>query len=93
MLDRLRPQLRQKCLTVLCKICGRQGLLPRSLQIQFSYDRSEDPVYSGGFADVWKGEHQATKVAVKVLRVFELSDLNKITNVGHCSKQSNGEWC
>ena len=39
-------------------------------------------MYRGGFADVWKGEHQGRQVAVKVLRVYSTSDFEKITGVG-----------
>ena len=63
-------------------MCGRQALLPRSLQIPLCYDRSGDALYSGGYADVWMGEHQGRKVAVKVLRIFSTSNLDKITSVG-----------
>ena len=38
-------------------------------------------LYSGGYADVWMGEHQGRKVAVKVLRIYSTSDLDKITGV------------
>jgi hypothetical protein len=47
------------------------------------YDRSEDALYSGGYADVWKGEHEGRKVAVKVLRIYTTSNLRKVTSVGH----------
>ena len=81
MLDNLTLQLRKKCLKALYKICGRQALLPRSLHILFYYDRSGDPLYSGGYADVWMGEHQGLKVAVKVLRVYSKSNLDKTIKV------------
>ena len=85
MLDSLESQLRKKCLSAVYKICGRQVLLPSSLQIPLCYDRSDDALYSGGYADVWMGEHQGCKVAVKVLRVYTTSNINKITSVGHSS--------
>ena len=88
-MDSIGPPLRQKCLSVLCKICGREALLPRSLRIPLCYDRSDDPLYTGGFADVWMGEHRGIKVAAKVLRVSESSNFDKITSVGHCPKDSN----
>ena len=69
-------------MAALCKICGSQGLLPRSLQIQLRYDRSDIPLYRGGYADVWKGGHQGCHVAVKVLRIYSTSDFDKITKVG-----------
>ena len=77
----LTPRLRGKCLSALCRICGRHGLLPRSLQIPICYNRSDTPLYHGGFADIWKGEHGGRHVAVKVLRVYSTSDIRKITNV------------
>ena len=42
----------------------------------------ESPRYQGGFAEVWKGEHEGIEVAVKVLKVFVTSDRAKITRVG-----------
>ena len=79
---KLKPKLWKKCLSTLCKICGRQALLPKSLQIPLCYDRSGFPKYRGGYADVWMGEYQGLQVAVKVLRVYSTSDFNKIINVG-----------
>ena len=70
------------CFGVLCRICGSQALLPRSLQIPLCYNRLDTPLYRGGFADVWKGEYQGRPVAVKALRVYSTSDFAKITRVG-----------
>ena len=77
----LPSRLRGKCLSALRRICGRQALLPRSLQIPICYNRSDTPLYCGGFADVWKGEHDGRHVAVKVLRVYSTSDVSKIASV------------
>ena len=81
-MDSLEPRLRRKCLTALCKICGRCGLLPRSVQIPLCYNRTDAPLCYGGFGEVWKGEHQGREVAVKVLRVYVTSNLLKIKKVG-----------
>ena len=78
----MAPRLRRKCLASLCKICGYHALIPRSIQIPLCYDRTDVPRYEGGFAKVWKGEHEGIEVAVKVLKVFEESDLTTITRVG-----------
>ena len=83
MLDSLDQKLRKKTLSALWKICGRQALLPGSIQIPSCYDRSDEALCSGGYADVWMGEYEGRKVAVKVLRIFMTSDLNKTTSVGH----------
>ena len=78
----MTPWLRKKCLATLCKICSHHVLFPRSIQIPLCYDRAEAPRYQGGFAEVWKGEHEGIEVAVKVLKVFVTSDLVKIRRVG-----------
>ena len=66
---------------MLCKICGHLAWIPKSIQIPFCYNRTGAPWYQGGFAEVWKGEHERVEVAVKVLKVFMMSDLTKIMRV------------
>ena len=78
----LLPRSRRKCLSILYRICGHQALLPGSLQIPLCYDRSETAPYHGGYADVWKGEHQGRHVAAKVLKVYKTDDPAKIRRVG-----------
>ena len=68
-----------------CRICGRLALLPRSVQIVPCYSRPGIALYSGGFADVWMGNHRGRQVAVKDLRVDSTSTFDKITRV--C------QWC
>jgi len=82
------PWLRRKCLISLRRLCARNALLPRSLQIPLFYDRLDTPLYSGGYADVWKGEHQGRHVAVKVLRVYSTSDFHRLTSVGSQSVET-----
>ncbi|KAF9644941.1 kinase-like protein [Thelephora ganbajun] len=79
MLDTLLPWLRRKCLSALCKICDRQALLPRSVQISLCFNQTDMPLYEGGFANVWKGQHQGHEVAVRVLKVYLTSYFEKIT--------------
>lgn len=78
---RLPPRLRREYLSALCRICGCLALLPRPLQILVHYDRWSTPLYNGGCADVWKGEYKDRPVAVKVMRVYLTSDLDKIRRV------------
>ena len=63
-------------------MCGYHALLPKALFIPACYDRSGVALYRGGFADVWKGQHCGRDVAVKVLRIYSNSDLQKIIGVG-----------
>ena len=76
--------VRKKTLQLLYRVCRRHALLPRVLQIPVRYDRTRDALFRGGFADVWKGEHDGREVAVKVLRTYATSDFQKIIGVG-CS--------
>ena len=43
----------------------------------------EVPLYRGGFADVWKGTSQGREVAVKVLRVYSMSDFGRVKRVAN----------
>jgi len=66
-------------------------LLPGPFQIPLCFDESNGyPLYSGGYADVWMGKHQGCEVAVKVLRVYSASDLDKITSVSHRPRLARG---
>ena len=78
----LSPRMRKNALKLLYKMCGRYALLPRTLEIPICYDRTGVALFSDGFADVWKGKHCGRDVAVKVLRTYSSSDLQKITGVG-----------
>ena len=80
---------------MLSKICSLYVLTPRSIQIPLCYSRTEDPKYEGGFAKVWKSEHEGTEVAAKVLKVTTASDLVKIKKVGFpiCQRAHVDPWC
>jgi len=82
-LDRtdLPLRARKDCLRSMYRTCGRHGLLPTTLKILISYDQTSDPLYRGGFADVWKGEYRGRDVAVKILRTHSNADLQKIIGV------------
>ena len=51
------------------------------MQIPLCYDRLDNPLYRGGYADVWKGEYRGSPVVVKALRVSSTSDFDKIMSV------------
>ena len=42
----------------------------------------DDPLFPGGFGDVWKGKYKGQEVAAKVLRTYITSDFEKIRKVG-----------
>ena len=45
-------KVRKRCVKALCEKCGRNNMLPVSLQILLCYDRQGYPVRRGGYADV-----------------------------------------
>ena len=53
------------------------------MKIHAEYDRASVALYRGGSADVWKGSYYGRDVAVKVIRTYSNSDLQKIIGVGY----------
>ncbi|KAF9642512.1 kinase-like protein [Thelephora ganbajun] len=74
-LDNLGPEIRRNCLGYLARICDHRALLPKSLHIPLRYDLLRPPSYTGGFAEVWKGEYNGREVAIKTLRVYPRDDV------------------
>jgi hypothetical protein len=63
-------------------MCARHSLVTSSLKIELYDDPPGPPVCRGGFGDVWERQYRGQKVAVKVLKVYASSDLQKIIRVG-----------
>ena len=72
-----------KCLRRLYRTCGSHGILPKRLKIPACYYHNVYPLYRGGYADTWKGEHGGGDVAVKVIRTYSKKNLKKIIGVSH----------
>jgi len=62
-------------------MCAGHVLLPRSLQIELPDVSTGAPLCRSGFGDVWKRGYRGQEVAVKVLRRYTDSDLQKFTRV------------
>ena len=77
----LSPWAQNQCLRPLYRTCGRHALLPKAMEIPICYDPTGNALYSGGYADVWKGQYRGRDVAVKVIRTFSNSDLAKVIGV------------
>ncbi|KAF9645731.1 kinase-like protein [Thelephora ganbajun] len=78
MLDSLPPQIYGKHLRYLYRSCGHNALLPTSLQIPLCYDQNEPAHGRGGFADVWKVQHNGQDVAAKALKVYSTDNFKEI---------------
>ena len=85
----LEPELRQIAFSILRRLCGRIGHLPKSYLLSDKFDLSGMPCASGGFADVWKGEFRGeVKVAIKCVRVSDIDDKARIRKVKKQSASS-----
>ena len=80
----LSPWAQTQCLRPLYRTCGRYALLPKAMEIPTCYDPTGNALYSGGCADVWKGQYLGRDVAVKVIRTFSNSNLAKVVGVSRC---------
>lgn len=80
----LCSRVRKKLLKALYRKCGDHSTLPMAMYIPVIYDRMTAPLYRGGCGDVWKGKHCNREVAVKVLRTYSNSDLQKAMGVSSC---------
>ena len=85
----------RQCLRKLRAICGHHTILPASHIITGNLFRTEeDPFTSGGFADLWKGDHDGNKVCIKVLRVSPQSRLSVIkVRIQRCHMLLFAEGC
>jgi len=79
----LSPRTREKCLKSLYRMCSRRAVLPNAMKVLVQYDRTSAALCRGGFGDVWKGEYCGRDVAVKVVRTYSNSDLQKIVGVSY----------
>ena len=80
---RLDIELQKIAFSVLRRLSGRTGYLPKSYLLPDKFDLSGMPHASGGFADIRRRVFKGKDVAVKSLRVAELDDKIRIRKVGN----------
>ena len=59
-------------INLLLDMAIKSNVIPSSLKVQGIYNRSEFPVYPGGFGDVWRAELDGRTVALKTARIGTL---------------------
>ena len=75
-------ELKGIALTLLRRLCGTFGRLPRSCLINEDFKtREEIPFATRGYTDLWKRDWNGRKVAVKALRFGPDDDRSKTTKV------------
>jgi hypothetical protein len=71
---------RLKLLNKLCKTCSRHRVIPKSMHIP-DCSKGSVEVERGGFANVSQGTYRGHRVAIKVVRVCLMDDLDVILSV------------
>ena len=74
--------LRNMSVRILRKVCGSQGILPRSCVISGGISTEGDTKFaSGRFADIWKGRHNGNPVRIKAFRTETTENLSETKQV------------
>ena len=73
--------VRKKCIKILYTTCRDRALIPRAMNVSVRYDPAKPPLYRGGFGDVWKGEYCGREVAIKVIKTYSNTELQKVRGV------------
>ena len=74
------PALRRRHVKALIRLSGATGLYPECLVLK-GVEIIGDAVGGGGFADIFKGRLRDQEIAVKVLKVYQKSDIEKLLKV------------
>ena len=64
----------------LVRLSQSSGLYPECLVLD-GINLRGNPVAGGGFGDVWKGDLVGQMIAIKVLKVYDKSDRDKLLKV------------
>ena len=75
-------QDRHKLLNILCKMCSRQQKIPKSMHMVNCLQGELIEERNGGYATVFRGKHKGRAVAIKILRLYLTSDLDKCFRAG-----------
>ena len=77
------PKERFRMLNQLGKICGKERTVPRAMVIEPAsvHYLSTRPEFGGGFGDVYRGEYNGHRVAIKVARLTLTCDLDRRISV------------
>ena len=72
---------RHELLNILCKICSRQRMIPRTMLMVDCLNENLIEEYDGGQADIFRGKHKGRPVAIRIMRLYLTSDLDKCLSV------------
>lgn len=66
----------------LLQLAKQSGLYPDCMSLRDVQKQGKNGVDWGAFGDIWKGELEGHAVAIKVMRVFQVSNVNAVLKVG-----------
>jgi len=69
---------RRRHLKSLIRLATDHDALPPSLMLAGVVRQGNEPIAGGSFSDVWIGEYNQQKIAVKILRMFQNHDYNNV---------------
>ena len=72
---------RHELLNILCKMCSRHRITPKSMHVNKQLTGKPVEEYSGGHATVFRAERHGYQVAVKTARIYMTSDFGKCLSV------------
>ena len=72
---------RRELLNILCKMCSRQRMVPKSMHTSDCLSGELVEEYGGGHATVFRGRHKGRPVAVKIVRLYLTSNFDKCFSV------------
>ena len=79
----ISPEYKHRHMTALIKLSKASGLVPKCLVLE-GIEVDDKPIASGGFGDVYKGRYRGQEMALKVLKVYQKSDIQKRLKVTVC---------
>jgi len=78
-LDRI---YRSPFLNAMLRLSSKSGIYPKILVQNSVTIQGSDSLTAGQFGDIWKGTFQDQQVAIKILRLFGMSDISQHVKVG-----------
>ena len=77
----VNPSLKNRCFKVLRRASPSHAVLPKSHYLDGVTLSDTIPYASGGFADIWKGQHNGNQMCVKAFRTQTAENLARIKRV------------
>jgi hypothetical protein len=78
----INPTLKRRYVTLLVKLSEASALYPQCLVLK-DVEKPGFPAVQGGFGEVYRGRFRGRGVAIKVLRIYENSNMDALKVIQH----------